>query len=134
MKNKILRNIQNHKYLYIICISIAIVSLGILLKNNNPENTNIFPPCLVYNLTGIKCAGCGMTRAIHNLLNFEIKKAITLNPLLFVYIIYLIYVVIKYVVLKRKFEKVSINNYVHSLYIILIITISFMILRNIIII
>ena len=125
MKNK------KNKYLYSLLIVIIIIIL-IILKYNNPENVSIFPPCLFYKLTGIKCAGCGITRAMHNLLNFEFEKALLLNPLIYVYIFYFIYVVAKYIILKQKLKKVTIDNYTYSLYVILIVTILFMILRNII--
>lgn len=126
-------NLKNkYKYLYITgIIVISLIGL-ILLKYNNPESTNIFPPCIFYKITGIKCAGCGLTRAVHSLLNLDFKKAFILNPLIYVYIIYSIYAGIRYIFLKRKLEKVTMDNYKYSLYVLLIITISFMIIRNIV--
>lgn len=126
--------IIKNKYRYLFIIGIIVISLIvlILLKYNNPESTNMFPPCIFYKLTGIKCAGCGLTRAVHSLLNLEFNKAFVLNPLVYVYIIYLIYMGVRYIFLKRKLEKVTLDNYKYSLYVLLIMTISFMIIRNIV--
>ena len=121
------------KFIGIISICIAFVGILIVLKYINPEKSSIYPPCLIYKLTGIKCAGCGMTRAIHYLLNFEIEKSFKLNPLLFVFLVYIVYGAIKYIVLKFGYKKmVSINDYIIELYILLIITVIFMIIRNVI--
>ncbi len=131
MSEKVIKILKKYRYLIIFfTISIVIVAL-IILKYNNPEKTNIFPPCLVYKFTGIKCAGCGMTRAVHYLLNFEIKKAFVFNPLLFVYIIYFLYLALKYIILKKSGKRINQNYYIMSLYIILIVTVLFMIFRNI---
>lgn len=149
LKNEIKNN--NKLLKKIICLSIImiffiILCLIFLLKRINPETTNIFPPCLVYKLTGFKCAGCGMTRAVHNILNLNFKKAFCYNPLIFIYFIFAIYMLIRYAILKikcnSKIKKDNINlekikekfkkegNIL--LYLTLIITVIFMILRNII--
>lgn len=36
--------------------------------------------CMIYNLVGIPCPSCGMTRAFVNLLNFNITDAFRINP------------------------------------------------------
>ncbi|MFM8178620.1 MAG: DUF2752 domain-containing protein, partial [Candidatus Kapaibacterium sp.] len=38
-------------------------------------------PCPLYALTGIKCAGCGMTRAAHELMHGEVGRAMQHNML-----------------------------------------------------
>jgi hypothetical protein len=48
----------------------------------NPETARIFPICPVYRLTGCYCPGCGMTRALHQLLHGNIPGALHFNPLL----------------------------------------------------
>ena len=35
----------------------------------DPSRHAVYPQCLLYNTTGIYCAGCGATRAIHALLH-----------------------------------------------------------------
>ena len=57
--------------IFVISFSILFLIVGIVmiffLKNINPEKTDLFPPCIIYKLTGLKCAGCGMTRAVHQI-------------------------------------------------------------------
>lgn len=119
------------KYCIIIPI-LVIILIGILylVKKYNPENTSIFPPCLIYKFSGLKCAGCGMTRALHYLLNFNLKKAIFFNPLIFVFIIYLIYYLIKCTLFKLKGKKITKDSFNTSLYFLLFITIIYMVIRN----
>ena len=40
------------------------------------------PQCTLRRLTGLDCAGCGMTRATHELLHLRIAEAVSYNPLL----------------------------------------------------
>lgn len=47
----------------------------------NPELI-FFPPCPFYVITDFKCPGCGSQRAIHHLLNFNLKDAYYQNSLL----------------------------------------------------
>lgn len=42
---------------------------------------NPFPQCLIYNLTGLFCPGCGTTRALHALVHFDVAGAIGMNAL-----------------------------------------------------
>ena len=39
------------------------------------------PGCLFHRLTGLECAGCGMTRALHALLHGRVGDAFRHNPL-----------------------------------------------------
>jgi len=55
----------------------------------DPTQHNVYPQCLLYNATGIYCAGCGATRAAHALLHGRILDAfhdnalfVTISPLL----------------------------------------------------
>jgi hypothetical protein len=44
----------------------------------------IAPPCLFYELTGLKCAGCGMTRAARRMLQGDFAGAFRLNAVMVV--------------------------------------------------
>lgn len=48
----------------------------------DPAQVGFFPPCPIYALTGLYCAGCGTTRAVHQLLHGHWRMALRLNPLL----------------------------------------------------
>lgn len=64
------------------CLTLAgaiLLLVAILLAH--PE-TGLYPPCLFHKLTGLHCAGCGSTRAMHNLLRGNLAEALGHNPLL----------------------------------------------------
>ncbi|MDD3886791.1 MAG: DUF2752 domain-containing protein [Victivallaceae bacterium] len=63
--------------------AIAPVTLAILLlRGIDPAQTRWFPDCMLYRLTGLYCAGCGITRALHRLFNGDAAGAMRLNPLI----------------------------------------------------
>jgi hypothetical protein len=47
----------------------------------DPSRHAVYPPCLLYQMTGIYCAGCGATRALHALLHGNIVAALHDNVL-----------------------------------------------------
>jgi hypothetical protein len=55
-----------------------------VLTRFDPRTTALFPRCPLYAATGLFCPGCGITRALHELLHGNISGAIACNPLLIV--------------------------------------------------
>jgi len=53
----------------------------LLLKNFDPAKSGIFPPCPLHFLTGWYCPGCGSLRALHQLLQGDVRAAWAMNPL-----------------------------------------------------
>ena len=47
----------------------------------DPHQHAVYPQCLLYNTTGIYCAGCGATRALHALLHGRFLDALHDNAL-----------------------------------------------------
>lgn len=47
----------------------------------DPTHGGIYPQCLLYQTTGLYCAGCGATRACHALLHGRVLEAIHDNML-----------------------------------------------------
>jgi len=47
----------------------------------DPSRHAVYPQCLLYNTTGIYCAGCGATRAVHALLHGRVIEALHDNAL-----------------------------------------------------
>ena len=47
----------------------------------DPSRHAVYPPCLLYQMTGIYCAGCGATRALHALLHGHVAAALHDNAL-----------------------------------------------------
>lgn len=113
--------IQKHKRAIIITV-IAFLNVLILLKLNYK--------CPWRQSLHIYCAGCGGTRMLKSILKLDFYQAFRYNPLLFtlllISIIYLIYITVNKL-LKKEYYKFKANH----LYILLFLTITFMILRNI---
>jgi hypothetical protein len=68
--------------------AIAAVALGAavagiwLLRTFDPNATgSLFPSCPFHALTGWYCPGCGITRALHALVHFDVTRALAMNAL-----------------------------------------------------
>lgn len=61
-----------------------------------PTAASFYPKCVSYQLTGIHCPGCGLTRAAHSLLNGQIEQAFAYNPLLVLLAPYLLVAFIRW--------------------------------------
>ncbi|MDP2340694.1 MAG: DUF2752 domain-containing protein [Deltaproteobacteria bacterium] len=60
---------------------VVVVAAGLLLLwFFEPRAGGVFPPCPLFWLTGLQCAGCGTTRALHALVHGHVGEAIALNP------------------------------------------------------
>jgi len=58
----------------------------------DPNRHAVYPQCLLYNTTGVYCAGCGATRAIHALLHGRVIEALHDNALFIAALPLLLYV------------------------------------------
>lgn len=58
---------------------VFVAFLLVLYYAVDPSSVGWFPQCPFYRLTGLKCAGCGVQRSMHCLLNGEIVAAIRYN-------------------------------------------------------
>lgn len=67
-------------------LAMIAAAVGVLIfRSNNPESAaNRFPSpvCPSYTFAGIHCPGCGATRAVHALANFDVPAAWRKNSLL----------------------------------------------------
>ncbi|MGH8104829.1 MAG: DUF2752 domain-containing protein [Arenimonas sp.] len=59
----------------------VLVLLGIYLLRTYDPNVagNPFLACMFHKLTGLYCPGCGLTRAMHALVHFDLLRAIRMN-------------------------------------------------------
>jgi hypothetical protein len=71
-------------------VFVAMALLVFIYKVFNPVENHYFPKCPFREVTGYKCPGCGSQRAIHHLLNFDIRGAMRENIMLVISIPYLI--------------------------------------------
>lgn len=85
---KIISLFNSYKWFFLL---IVVLILLVVYKFFNPYDVNFYPKCLFYATTGYKCPGCGSQRAIHYLLNLDIKNALKENFLMVISIPYLIF-------------------------------------------
>ena len=70
--------------LVITVVIVLLLVFGFIYYAIDPATSTVFPRCTFLTLTGYKCPGCGSQRAIHALLNGDIKGALGYNAMLIV--------------------------------------------------
>lgn len=54
-----------------------------ILRTFDPSAAgSFFPSCLFLEFTGLYCPGCGITRALHALVHFDLGRAIAMNAVI----------------------------------------------------
>ncbi len=89
-------------------------------------------PCVFYEITGFKCPGCGITHMLFDLINFRFLEAFYDNPLVFIYLPFIIgyYIYNIYLYIQNKKDKIFIKIPYYVWGILIIITILYGIVRN----
>ena len=97
------------------------------------KHTGFFIPCLFNEITGYRCPGCGITHALFEMLNLNFKEAFFYNPLVIIYMPFILayFFYLDYLYVYDKEDKIlkKIPNFV--MIIVLIITLLYGVLRNI---
>lgn len=124
MKKRLYHVIIRYLILLIILISYFFIN----------KYTGIGIPCLFYKLTGYQCPGCGITRCLFSIIQFKFKDAFYYNPLLFIYLPFIVayFLYNDYLYIKNKNDKILVKIPNVFTYALVVITILFGILRNII--
>ena len=115
----------------ILKISIFMIAAGCILLLYffvEPKNGN-FPICFFHQITGLYCPGCGVQRSFHALLHGYILTAMSYNLLFVLFLPLVVYFVLGYVLGKKYSTSSFIYNPRFSLTV-LIVVISFWVLRN----
>ncbi len=60
---------------------VLIVAIPVVLALHHPDQLWWAPRCAWRDLTGLRCPGCGLSRATYHLLHGELWPALQLNPL-----------------------------------------------------
>ncbi|MBQ7421719.1 MAG: DUF2752 domain-containing protein [Prevotella sp.] len=63
----------------IVLLAAMAVVFAMLYYVFDPTREPLFPKCFFLSATGYKCAGCGLQRAIHSLLHFNVGQALHYN-------------------------------------------------------
>jgi hypothetical protein len=64
----------------------------------DPSHHAVYPQCILYNTTGLYCAGCGATRAVHALLHGRLLDALHDNALFVAALPWLLYLAGSYLI------------------------------------
>jgi len=101
----------------------------------DPNRHAVYPQCLLYNATGLYCAGCGATRAIHALFHGRVLEALHDNALFIAALPLLLYIAGSYALTAWRanaWPQISVDS--HKLMRrgvwIFLLMMAFMILRN----
>ena len=97
-----------------------------------PGKGGAYPPCMFHLLTGLHCAGCGSTRAIHHFLHGRIARAFFYNPLVVILLFPLgLYLLnqARFVIWGKRWRTPEIP--IKYLWVLVLVVILFWILRNI---
>ena len=119
---------MNIKFLRSLIFIIAAGCILLLYFFVEPKNGNL-PTCYFHQITGFYCPGCGVQRSFHALLNGHIATAMAYNLLFVLCLPLIIYFVLAYVLGKKPSSSSFIYKPNFSLTV-LIVVISFWVLRN----
>lgn len=112
---------KNKQYIFLI---IVVILMAILLIHGK-----IAIACVFYEITGLYCPGCGITRSILSLIDGDIYQAFRYNPIIFIDIpLIMITSIIDFIYKDNKKVK-KVTNAIYIM--LLIITLVFGVLRNI---
>jgi hypothetical protein len=77
----------------LVILAVAALAAVLVVVGVVPPTANTwYPKCMSYQVAGIHCPGCGMTRAVHLALNGRIPEALSQNALAVVVVPYLLFV------------------------------------------
>lgn len=113
----------------------ALAGVFTVYKLLNPEVVNIFPRCPVNQFTGLQCTGCGSQRAVHYLLNLDVASAFRMNPMVVLFIPYIMVGMVYDIVDKPGPVALKWRNTLfgqRAIFVILFLVIAFTIVRNLV--
>ena len=113
-------------------VSILLVAAGALLLLYffvEPKN-GILPKCFFHELTSLYCPGCGVQRSFHALLNGHVLTAIDYNLLFILFLPLIIFFILAFS-LGRKHPATSFIYKPIFSFTVVIVVVSFWVLRNI---
>jgi hypothetical protein len=97
----------------------------------NPVTAGFFPQCPLYQMTGLACPGCGLTRGFHALLHGDVLTALDYNAMLPFYVLFFVYAAASLVSVAARGRGLSFKLFQPKIaYSFLIISLAFAVVRN----
>lgn len=118
----------------LLSILFLVFTLLVLLYfyNYDPADTsNPYAFCMLKNVTGYSCPGCGGQRALHHLLHLNIMDAARLNVFIFVFFPLILYVILMFCLRPFNIYLPDLNLSTKGVIILLAVFFLYGILRNI---
>ena len=120
---------MNNRFLRISILLVAAGALLLLYFFVEPKN-GILPKCFFHELTGLYCPGCGVQRSFHALLNGHVLTAIDYNLLFILFLPLIIFFILAFSLGRKHSATSFIYKPVFS-FTVVIVVVSFWVLRNI---
>ena len=118
-----------NRFFKILVFIIAAGAILLLYFFIEPKNS-ILPKCFFHEITGLYCPGCGVQRSFHALLHGHVLTAIDYNLLFILFLPLIIYFVLAFAGGKKQEPSSFIYKPAFS-FTVLILVVSFWVLRNI---
>lgn len=97
----------------------------------DPVNAGFFPGCPLFQMTGIACPGCGLTRGFHALFHGEILTALDYNAMIPLYALFFAYLVVSMFLIAVRGRGLSFGKLPQkAIWSFLFIGLAFAVLRN----
>ncbi len=82
--------VKTKKHLLTVVVALIATTALLIFFYIDPNIYPFFPKCPFLVLTGLECPGCGSQRALHQLLHLNIASAFSQNPLIVLYLPYVV--------------------------------------------
>jgi hypothetical protein len=97
----------------------------------NPLTAGFFPQCPLYQITGLACPGCGLTRGFHALFHGDVLTALDYNAMLPFYVLFFAYLAASLVSIAARGRGFSFKLFQPKLvYGFLVLSLAFAVVRN----
>ena len=97
----------------------------------NPVTAGFFPQCPLYQMTGLACPGCGLTRAFHALFHGDVLTALDYNALIPFYALFFVYLAASLFSVAARGRGFSFKPFAPKIvYGFLVVSLVFAVLRN----
>lgn len=76
-----MQTFRNRCLLVLFALALGVIGASYLYRHSPAGEGSFYPPCVFRQVANIDCAGCGLTRASHELVHLRVGSAIAYNPL-----------------------------------------------------
>jgi Protein of unknown function (DUF2752) len=103
---------------------------GLMLFCFDPRQYHFYPVCFFHQTTGLLCPGCGALRGLHQLLHGHLAAAFRFNPMLVVFLPFLLWYGARYGLLQARNQPASLGLSPVWLWLFLAVVLVVSVLRN----